>query len=136
MMIPIIVFAKAIAGSLSRGTGSMSLLLQLLLGANVDGSGSSFHEDGRTSRDKGSNLPMDLSRKGRLLEKQHGGGGGAPGELEDGCWGTFLLSDSPICRVEREKVGVVGDSVAAGRRNGDSEPDLPSPTPPDMRIGP
>ena len=36
----------------------MSLLLQLPLGANVDGSGSSFHEDGRTSRDKGSNLLM------------------------------------------------------------------------------
>ena len=32
----------------SGGTGSMSLLDHLPLGANVDGSGSSTHPDGRT----------------------------------------------------------------------------------------
>ena len=36
----------------------MSLLLQVLLGANVDGSGLSLHVDGRTSWDTCDNLPM------------------------------------------------------------------------------
>ena len=41
----------------------MSLLLQLLLGAKVDGSGSSLHADGRTRRDKDSDLPMRLGER-------------------------------------------------------------------------
>jgi hypothetical protein len=36
----------------------MSLLLQALLGANVDGSGLSLHVDGRTSLDICNNLSM------------------------------------------------------------------------------
>jgi hypothetical protein len=41
----------------------MSLFLQSLLGAKVDGSGSSLHADGRTRRDKGNNLPMGLGER-------------------------------------------------------------------------
>jgi hypothetical protein len=36
----------------------MSLLLQSLLGAKVDGSGSSLHADGRRIRDQDENLPI------------------------------------------------------------------------------
>ena len=38
----------------------MSLLLQALLGASVDGSGSSLHVDGRMSRDMSGNLLMSV----------------------------------------------------------------------------
>jgi len=51
----------------------MSLLLQALLGANVDGSGSSFHVDGRKSRDTRDSLPMAVGearwpKKNRSLD--------------------------------------------------------------------
>ena len=39
----------------------MSLLLQVLLGANVDGSGLSLHVDGRTSLDTCDNLPLPMA---------------------------------------------------------------------------
>jgi hypothetical protein len=57
-------------------------LLQALLGANVDGSGSSFHTDGRKSRDQPENddLPMvkverDEWRSARQRRKAGGGDG-------------------------------------------------------------
>ena len=52
----------------------MSLLLQALLGANVDGSGLSLHVDGRTSRDMCGSLPMavgaeDVAKEGQKAER-------------------------------------------------------------------
>lgn len=52
----------------------MSLLLQALLGANVDGSGLSFHVE---SQDACDNLPMAMERK-RWPKK---------GRSVDGWWG-------------------------------------------------
>jgi hypothetical protein len=46
----------------------MSPLLQSLLGANVDGSGSSFHADGRRIRDQDDNLPIGYGGKDVYLE--------------------------------------------------------------------
>lgn len=51
----------------------MSLLLQALLGANVDGSGLSLHVDGRTSRDTCDNLPMAVGAKEVAKEPQNRG---------------------------------------------------------------
>ena len=54
----------------------MSLLLQALLGANVDGSGSSFHADGRRSGE-GRIFRMRQSLRGRkadvYVERNRGG---------------------------------------------------------------
>lgn len=51
----------------------MSLLLQALLGANVDGSGLSFHVDGLTSRDTCDNLPMAVGTEEVAKEGQKRG---------------------------------------------------------------
>ena len=48
----------------------MSLLLQVLLGANVDGSGLSLHVDGRTSLDMCDNLPMAVGAEEVAKEGQ------------------------------------------------------------------
>ena len=42
----------------------MSSLLQSLLGANVEGTGSSFQADGRKFRDQDDNLPIELDGRG------------------------------------------------------------------------
>ena len=48
----------------------MSLLLQVLLGANVDVSGLSSHVDGRTSLDMCDNLPMSVGADEVVKERQ------------------------------------------------------------------
>ena len=49
----------------------MSRLLQALLGANVDGSGSSFHVDRRASRDRRDNFtPFMIGTEGPCESKE------------------------------------------------------------------
>ena len=58
----------------------MSLLLQALLGAKVDGSGLSLHADGRTSWDQDDNLPM-VDEEGSTKKA----GWGRTGRGDGGC---------------------------------------------------
>lgn len=51
----------------------MSLLLQALLGANVDGSGLSLHADGRTRRDRCDDSPMAVGAEEVAKEGQNHG---------------------------------------------------------------
>lgn len=67
----------------------MSLLLQSLLGAKVDGSGSSLHADGRRIGDQDENLPIGKSG-GDVYETE------VEVKVEAKSWGTLVGCDHRI----------------------------------------
>lgn len=76
----------------------MSSLLQSLLGAKVDGTGSSFHVDGRRDRGQDDNLPImwdgrDVYWRSKHGDKGRGGSGGEPGKSwAAGDWRMLLVT--------------------------------------------